>query len=77
MNSDESGIASTPIDPAPAAAAQLREQVRKLVSMKETGPKSAAWHRERVRMIWRLHRQLDQVRSQKERISEKSGSNCE
>ena len=32
----------------------LHAQVRKLVLMKETGPKSAAWHRARVRTIWRL-----------------------
>ena len=39
---------------------RLRAQIRKLVLMKETGPKSAAWQRARVQMIWRLHRKLDQ-----------------
>jgi uncharacterized coiled-coil DUF342 family protein len=38
---------------------RLRSQIRKLVLMKETGPKSAAWHRARVQTIWRLHRQLE------------------
>jgi uncharacterized coiled-coil DUF342 family protein len=37
---------------------RLRSQIRQLVLMKETGPKSAAWHRARVQTIWRLHRQL-------------------
>ncbi len=41
-------------------ANQLRDTVRRLVLMKETGPKSAAWHRARVQMIWRLHRKLEQ-----------------
>ena len=41
-------------------ADQLRDTVRRLVLMKETGPKSAAWHRARVQMIWRLHRKLEQ-----------------
>lgn len=40
-------------------AKHLRDTVRQLVLMKETGPKSAAWHRARVQMIWRLHRQLE------------------
>ena len=40
-------------------AKRLQDTVRQLVLMKETGPKSAAWHRARVQMIWRLHRQLD------------------
>lgn len=41
----------------PSDMARLRTQIRKLVLMKETGPKSAAWHRARVQTIWRLHRQ--------------------
>ena len=40
---------------------RLRDQIRKLVLMKETGPKSAAWHRARVDTIWRLHQQLSQA----------------
>lgn len=44
-----------------AEAKHLRDTVRQLVLMKETGPKSAAWHRARVQMIWRLHRQLERA----------------
>lgn len=40
-------------------ARRLQDTVRQLVLMKETGPKSAAWHRARVQMIWRLHRRLE------------------
>jgi hypothetical protein len=43
------------------AQQRLRDQIRKLVLMKETGPKSAAWHRARVDTIWRLHQQLSQT----------------
>ena len=32
-----------------------------LILMRETGPKSRAWHAARVRMIWRLHDELEQV----------------
>jgi hypothetical protein len=47
--------------PAPdTEAKRLQDTVRQLVLIKETGPKSAAWHRARVQMIWRLHRMLDQ-----------------
>lgn len=34
--------------------------VRQLILLRETGPKSAAWHRARVQLIWRLHRQIEQ-----------------
>lgn len=43
-----------------AKTTRIEEAVRRLVLMKETGPKSAAWHRARVRTIWRLHRALEQ-----------------
>ena len=46
-----------------AEAKHVRDTVRQLVLMKETGPKSAAWHRARVQMIWRLHRKLEQSSS--------------
>lgn len=46
--------------PAPdTEAKRLQDTVRQLVLMKETGPKSAAWHRARVQMIWRLQRKLE------------------
>jgi hypothetical protein len=35
--------------------------VRSLILLRETGPKSAAWHRARVQLIWRLHRQIAQT----------------
>jgi hypothetical protein len=40
---------------------QLRARLRQLILMRETGPKSAAWHAARMRMIWRLHDELRQV----------------
>lgn len=49
-------------DEKPAArAAQLNSSLRRVVLLKETGPKSAAWHRARVRTIWRLHRLIDEA----------------
>jgi hypothetical protein len=47
------------------AAEQLRRQIRQLILLRETGPKSAAWHAARSRLIWRLQdevRQVDQER---------------
>jgi len=38
---------------------RLLDRIRRLVLMRETGPKSAAWHRARVSAIWRLQRDLD------------------
>ena len=37
---------------------RLRSRVRQLILMRETGPKSRAWHAARVRLIWRLHDEL-------------------
>ena len=31
----------------------LRRQLQQLILLRETGPKSAAWHQARTRMIWR------------------------
>lgn len=46
--------------PVPAAErARLLDRVRRLVLMRETGPKSAAWHRARVNAIWRLQHTLE------------------
>ena len=52
-------------DPPPNARGvqELRAQIRKLILMKETGPKSAAWHRARVQTIWRLQRKLATITS--------------
>jgi hypothetical protein len=37
---------------------RLRARVRQLILMRETGPKRAAWHHARARLIWRLHDEL-------------------
>lgn len=37
---------------------QLRVQLRQLILLRETGPKSSAWHAARMRLIWRLHDKL-------------------
>ena len=52
-------------DPPPNArdVQELRAQIRKLILMKETGPKSATWHRARVQTIWRLQRKLATITS--------------
>lgn len=47
-------------EPAPLSE-RLNGALRRVVLLKETGPKSAAWHRARVRTIWRLHRLLDEA----------------
>lgn len=41
-------------------AAWLESSLQRVVLLRETGPKNAAWHRARVRTIWRLHRLLEQ-----------------
>ena len=38
---------------------RLNKQLRQLILMRETGPKSAAWHQARTSMIWRLHREIE------------------
>lgn len=35
--------------------------MRRLILMRETGPKSQAWHQARKQMIWRLHHELEQA----------------
>ena len=40
---------------------QLRARLRQLILMRETGPKRAAWHAARARLIWRLHDELRQA----------------
>ena len=44
-----------------STAERLRTALRRVVLLKETGPKSAAWHRARVRTIWHLHELLEQT----------------
>lgn len=40
---------------------RLSSSLRRVVLLRETGPKSAAWHRARVATIWRLHRLIEQA----------------
>lgn len=40
---------------------QQTTMMRRLILMRETGPKSQAWHAARKQMIWRLHRELEQT----------------
>lgn len=47
-----------------AETKHIEETVHQLILMRETGPKSAKWHRARVQAIWRLQRMIDQRRSQ-------------
>lgn len=39
-------------------AQHIRRQLQQLILLRETGPKSAAWHMARTRMIWRLHDEI-------------------
>ena len=47
-------------DSATGKREQLRSQLRQLILMRETGPKRAAWHAARARLIWRLHEEIRQ-----------------
>jgi hypothetical protein len=59
---DGEGRHSDPVGPETdkqeAALTRLDEQIQKLILLKETGPKSAAWHRARVQTLWRLQARL-------------------
>ena len=66
--------------PAPAAERdRLLDRVRRLVLMRETGPKSAAWHRARVSAIWRLQRDLEKPteETQRRKDAKESANNRE
>lgn len=45
----------------------IRNTLRQVVLLRETGPKSAAWHRARLRTIWRLHARLERCKEQNRR----------
>lgn len=49
---------------------RIVERTRQLILMRETGPKSRAWHAARVRLIWRLHDALREVSADGERTSD-------
>jgi hypothetical protein len=48
-------------EPADKRQEHLRARLRQLILMRETGPKRAAWHSARARLIWRLHDELRQA----------------
>jgi|RhiMetdeSRZDD1v2_1073273.scaffolds.fasta_scaffold301507_2 hypothetical protein len=50
---------------------QLHTRLRQLILMRETGPKSAAWHAARMRMIWRLHDELRQAEELESRTTQR------
>jgi hypothetical protein len=50
----------------PISTTRLREALHRVVLLRETGPKSAAWHRARVQTIWRLHTMLAEQRGQED-----------
>lgn len=47
-----------PVDP---LREQRRLRLRQLILMRETGPKRPSWHEARMRLIWRLHEQIDEA----------------
>jgi len=49
---------------------QLRTRLRQLILLRETGPKSAAWHTARMNLIWRLH---DEIKLEEQRGSGAGG----
>ena len=54
MSPDESRPRSAP----DAETTRIAATVHQLILMRETGPKSRAWHRARVQTIWRLQQRL-------------------
>ncbi|WP_322821579.1 hypothetical protein [Chloroflexus sp.] len=53
--------------------AALHLALQRIVLLRETGPKSAAWQRARMRTMWRLQQQLaadDEVAAQSTRIED-------
>lgn len=54
MSPDENRPRSAP----DAETTRIAATVHQLILMRETGPKSRAWHRARVQTIWRLQQRL-------------------
>ena len=54
----------TTLEPSPPETRdeRLNLALRRVVLLRETGPKSAAWQRARVVTLWRLHRLLEAER---------------
>ncbi len=53
---------------------RLRGLLRRVVLLRETGPKSAAWHRARAATIWRLHRMIDQADDDRPETPQRPGA---
>jgi hypothetical protein len=54
--------------PSPNRRQELHARLRQLILMRETGPKRAAWHAARARMIWRLHDELRRAEELESRV---------
>jgi hypothetical protein len=65
---------STEEDPG-SSQERLRARLRQLILMRETGPKRAAWHAARARLIWRLHAEIQQEEARAERAREDAEGN--
>jgi predicted cupin superfamily sugar epimerase len=55
-------------------AARLRTALQKVVLLRETGPKSAAWHRARIQTIWHIHALMDKLKNQTDSEDDNSSS---
>ncbi|NNJ10680.1 hypothetical protein EKD04_010090 [Chloroflexales bacterium ZM16-3] len=53
---------------------RLTQSLRQVVLLRETGPKSSAWHRARAETIWRLHKMLE--RQADETTEDKQGEDA-
>ncbi|GIV90808.1 MAG: hypothetical protein KatS3mg055_3326 [Chloroflexus sp.] len=51
-------MADTPNEVADRRQEVLRLALQRIVLLRETGPKSAAWQRARIKTMWRLQQQL-------------------
>jgi hypothetical protein len=49
---------------------RLRSALRRAILLRETGPKSAAWHRARMQLIWRLHDQLEREQAAEQPVAD-------
>ncbi|MFO7170444.1 MAG: hypothetical protein DIU80_020645 [Chloroflexota bacterium] len=61
-------------EPTDRRRARIIERTRQLILMRETGPKSRAWHAARVRMIWKLHDQLRRLEAQRAEETQEKNS---
>jgi|HigsolmetaAR206D_1030411.scaffolds.fasta_scaffold25045_2 hypothetical protein len=60
-----------PIEPEPVTQYErLHVRLRRLILMRETGPKRFAWHRARTNLIWRTHREMEAAKEQEDKAPE-------